>query len=70
MFWAFISAIFASAVGMKMILDGWRYQRPIRLLRLGIPSWVMVVGGILCLIPLATVTYAYYLRCTLSLSCW
>ena len=70
MSWAFGGAIFAAAIGLKFVYDGWQHHRPIELRQLGVPSWVMVVGGLVCLIPLAIVTYAYYLRCESVLGCW
>ena len=67
---AFGGAFVVSVIGVKLIYNGWRHQRPRRLRELGIPSWVMVAGGVICQVPLALLLYALYLRCAVPGNCW
>jgi hypothetical protein len=54
------SAAFA-ILGLKLIYDGWRYQRPGLMRRLGLPSLLLIVAGVLCQAPFALNLYAQYL---------
>ena len=55
-------ALFIALVGARFIAEGLRGERTDRMRALGLKAWVMVVGGLLCEVPLAINLYALWLQ--------
>jgi hypothetical protein len=55
-------ALFIALLGARLIAEGLRGERTDRIRALGLQPWVMVLGGILCEVPLAINLYALWLQ--------